>query len=57
MAERAGFAYIPQAADWLASQTLRIPRVKSAGSSLLSKTTIPLKGAFEPLGERDSHHG
>ena len=44
MAESAGFAYIPQAADWLASQTLRIPRVKSAGSSLLSKTTMPLTG-------------
>ena len=36
LAERVGFAYIPQAAVWLASQTLRILHAKSAGTSLLS---------------------
>ena len=38
LAERVGFAYIPQAAVWLASQTLRIPHVESAGTSLVSFT-------------------
>ncbi len=36
LAERVGFAYIPQAAVWLASQTLRILHAKSARTSLLS---------------------
>jgi hypothetical protein len=34
----------PQAAVRLASRTLRIPHVKSAGTSLLSQTTMPLAG-------------
>ena len=36
LAETEGFAYIPQAAVWLASQTLRIPHAMSAGTSLVS---------------------
>jgi hypothetical protein len=44
VAQRGGFAYIPQAATWLASQVLRITHVKSAGTSLLSETTMPLTG-------------
>ena len=34
LAETEGFAYILQAAAWLASQALRIPRAMSAGTSL-----------------------
>ena len=42
LAERGEFAYILQAATWLASQVLA-PRVKSAGTSLLSERRIPIK--------------
>jgi hypothetical protein len=34
LAETEGFAYMLQAAVWLASQTLRIPHAMSAGTSL-----------------------
>jgi hypothetical protein len=36
LAETEGFAYILQAAAWLASQALRIPHAMSAGTSLVS---------------------
>jgi hypothetical protein len=44
LAEIGGFAYIPHAAVWLASQTLRILHAKSAGTSLLSAKKMPLAG-------------
>jgi len=54
LAERGGFAYIPQAAVGLACPTLRISRAMSAGTSLLSKMKMPrkLSEAFFYLAER-----
>ena len=64
LAERAGFAHIPQAAVWLASQTLRILYAKSAGTSLISAQKNAPHGAcvlaeragFEPaVGYEPTH--
>ena len=53
LAERGGFAYMLQAAESLASDSLRIPRVSRAGGLLLSaKTKKPAWRAFVFWRER-----
>jgi hypothetical protein len=44
LAETEGVAYIPQAAVWLASQTLRLPHVMHAGASLAPPKIKPPTG-------------
>ncbi len=44
LAEAVKFAYILQAAVWLASQTLRTPHEMCAGTLIASKAKVPVRG-------------
>ena len=46
LAEAVKFAYILQAAVWLASQTLRTSHAMCAGTLLASKAKVPMRGLF-----------
>jgi len=58
LAEKEGFAYMLQAAESLAGDSLRIPRASRAGGLLLSsKQKCPLARAFVFWREGKPNHG